>query len=134
MPYSERSNIEDIYGVTNVEKWADLDNDGDATKITNRITAAITRADDELDNRLRESRYVVPFTTAPSAIEYLSALYAGIWLYSNRGVTDYNADGEAQDQLQHQRNDFDEKVRMIHAGTYILDVSSSVKTYPQVIK
>lgn len=134
MPYSERSNIEDIYGVTNVEKWADLDNDGDATKITNRITAAITRADDELDNRLRESRYVVPFTTVPSAIEYLSALYAGIWLYSNRGVTDYNADGEAQDQLQHQRNDFDEKVRMIHAGTYILDVSSSVKTYPQVIK
>ena len=39
MAYSVRSDVEMIFGVTNVAAWADLDNDKDPAKIQARIDA-----------------------------------------------------------------------------------------------
>lgn len=133
MTYAKRQDVEDIFGALNVKKWADLDNEAHDEDIAARIGIALSKADDEVNDRLRGGPYVIPFTTAPSTIVHLAALYTGVWLYSNRGVVDYDADDKAQDQLQHQRKEFDTKIRDILAGRRRLSVGAAtgVKTYPE---
>lgn len=88
--YSTRTNIEDIYGVTNISKWADLDNDGDVTKITNRITKIIDKADAYINCKLRKGPYSIPFVVSPydGIVVDMSARLAGVMLYECRGITD----------------------------------------------
>ncbi len=94
MPYSVRSNVESVYGVDNVSKWADLDNDENAGSITARITRAIVVADDMIDNVLRVAHYTIPIAnaagTTPVTIVELSAVMAGLWLYEARGSQDFD--------------------------------------------
>jgi hypothetical protein len=93
--YSARSDVEAQFGVTNVTKWADLDNDGDATKIADRIDWAITLADAEIEDRLRYSQYIVPIvglSGMPPVIVALSAMRAGVLLYDSRGAQDFDPD------------------------------------------
>ena len=96
MPYSVRSNVESVYGVNNVFKWADLDSDENAGSITARITRAIVVADDMIDNVLRVAHYTIPIAnaagTVPVTIVELSAVMAGLWLYEARGSQDFDQD------------------------------------------
>lgn len=135
--YATRSDIEDIYGITNVAKWADINNDGVSTedRVTDRVNKALSRATAEINDRLRGSRYSIPFTEVPNTVVYLCALYAGIWLYSSRGVTDYDPNGKAQDQLSYQRKEFNKKIRMFWAGQIETEISSitGVVTYPKIV-
>lgn len=137
--YCVRADIEAIYGTKNVEKWADLDNEGVAVDITARITAAAARGTSDVNSRLKCAQYPLPFddggATVPEPVEYLCSLYAGFWLYQNRGVMDYDGEGNAQDQLQHQRKEYDKIIRMVIAGTYFLttDIATTVKGYPHVV-
>lgn len=133
MAYSIRSDVEAQYGVSNVSKWADINNNESAGEITARITFAITEADDMIDSTLRDGPYTIPWAVAPKGIVSLSAMYAGIWLYSARGITDYDSEGNAVDQLQYHRMTFDAKMRDILAGRYKPEAyPSTVKTYPEV--
>jgi hypothetical protein len=87
--YCSRSDVNDVFGASNVTKWADLDNDADATKITARVTRAISWATNEINDRLRDSAYTVPFNgSALPVIVDLAATLAGIWLYRARGTDD----------------------------------------------
>ncbi len=133
MAYCIRADVEKQYGVDNVAKWADLNNNDVAAEITAQIIAAIVEADNEIDSRLRLGPYVIPFVIPPVGIVSLSAEYAGFWLYSQRGVSDFDAEGGAQDQLQHQRNHFEKTIRDILAGRYLPeDYPIAVKTFPEV--
>ncbi len=134
MAYSVRSDVEAQFGVDNVSKWADINNNESAGEITARITFAITEADDMIDSRLRNGPYVIPWAIAPQGIVSLSAMYAGVWLYSARGITDYDSDGKVADQLQFHRDMFDTKIRDILAGRYLPEAyPTSVKPYPEVL-
>lgn len=84
MAYSARADIEARFGVANVSRWADLDSDGDTTKITNRITAAITYADATVNDETRSGVYTVPWSTVPEGIKNASVEIAGWWLYTAR--------------------------------------------------
>lgn len=97
MAYCVQADIEKIWGANNVSSatggsWADMDNDGDATKISNRIAQAISHADEIINARLRGTPYKLDLTTAaaatPTLVTQLSAVLAGIWLYDSRGSTD----------------------------------------------
>lgn len=92
--YCTRANVEDRYGVDNIAQWADLDNDEDATKITNRITRAIAVVSAEIDDVARISEYVIPLADSagatPTTIEELAATMCGIWLYEARGTIDFH--------------------------------------------
>jgi len=134
MAYCVRADIEAQYGSENVAKWADLNSNEDAGEITARITQAILEADNEIDSRLRLGPYEIPFTdTIPTGIISLSAMYAGIWLYSSRGVIDYTPKGAAQDQLSYQRKEFDRRIRDILAGRYQpADMPSVHTTFPTI--
>ena len=84
--YCTRADIEAMFGVDNVSKWADLDNDADVDKILARITVMIGYASDEIDDRLRDGRYVIPFGTAPTTIKRCAVGIAGTMLYDARGI------------------------------------------------
>lgn len=86
--YCQEADINALFGSTNVLKWSDLDNDGSAD--TGRINAAIAAAGDEIDSWLRPTQYTIPLAdedgNTPTIIETLAAEYAGVWLYTHRGV------------------------------------------------
>jgi len=130
MAYITKSNIEAVFGVTNVTKWADLDNDGDATKIAARIAVAIAWAENEVDSRLRKSIYTIPFDTAPVDIVDVTANLAGVWLYENRGVQDFNPDtGMAVHRLTWNRKRAYNTLREILAGIRTLDADMTATTF-----
>ena len=91
--YCDTDDIDQIFGTTNVTRWADLDCDANATKIANRKTQAIVVACEEIDDYLRNTPYRIPAQTAaaatPASIAELAATLAGIWLYEARGAQDF---------------------------------------------
>lgn len=141
MSYCVRSDVERLYGMTNVSKWADLDNDQDAAKITARITAMITSADEEIDSRLRGGRYEVPIIgmgdtgSVPRTILDLSALKAGLLLYEDRGATDYDPNtGQPAHRYAFQAKTFERVIRDITIGRRLLDAVYTTDTHcPQVV-
>lgn len=100
MSYNTREDIEDVFGIENVTKWADLDNDADATKIADRIARSITYAAGKIDAYMRYTFYVVPLEPIGSELDPvivdIASIYCGVWLYENRGIADYNPQTGAQ--------------------------------------
>lgn len=88
--YIADTNIFDEFGTQNCNAWADLDGDGDATKISNRIQRAINVAEDRFDSAFRTSVYLIPLQPLGPINDVVSliAQLAGIWLYECRGLRD----------------------------------------------
>lgn len=87
--YCVQSDIENIFGVSNVAQWSNLDNTTTTANPT-RITAAITYATSRVNNYMRGGIYAVPLvinSDAQSVID-VAATIAGVWLYSSRGQLD----------------------------------------------
>ncbi len=103
--YCTRSNIEAVFGVTNISNWADLDNDQDADNITARITRAIVVVGAEIDDIFRVTGYRIPIADSdgdtPTTIENLAATKAGLWLYEARGVNDMDNSGQPMHRLRY---------------------------------
>ena len=86
MAYSTRTDIEDIFGTINVQTWGNLDagdvEDADVlTDISDRITRAISHADDHINAILSGSDYTIPLSAEPGKsiglIATISATLAG---------------------------------------------------------
>ena len=93
MSYCTQADIENLFGVANVAAWSNLDNQS-TTADGGRIAAAIAYAGAVIDDRFRNSRYVVPLVGLDGPLVQvtdLAARLAGCWLYESRGM----ADGEA---------------------------------------
>lgn len=133
MPYSIRADLEAQYGSANVSTWADLNSNKNGTEIAARVAWAIAKADAYLDDRLRFGPYAVPFAGPPLRVRDMSATLAGTYLYDSRGVTDYDADGKAQDQLQWQRKSVDRDIRDILTRRLRLDLEETSAPVPRVI-
>lgn len=132
--YSADSDVEAIYGSTNVDKWADLNNNEDAGEITARKLWAREQAYARVNARLLHGPYEIPFDSpAPTLVVRMEAALAGVYLYQSRGVTDFDADGRAVDQLAHERKQFDVDVRDILTRRLRLDVTENAVTHPQVV-
>ena len=88
----QRSDVEDIFGVDNVAKWADKDKDQIAAKIAARIAKAITAATANFYDQLRGGVYKIPFTTPDRTSIDLCARLVGVWLYESSGIEDWDPD------------------------------------------
>jgi hypothetical protein len=124
--YCAKTDIEQVFGPTNVSKWSDLDNDADATKIANRITAAIAYASESIDDILRCTSYPIPVVTAadatPATVKDLAAKLAGIWLYEARGSQDFDRDsGQPYHRYAWVRRDCYRTLEDIRTGRRKLD-------------
>lgn len=114
--YSEQGDIEAIYGANNVNKWADINNDGNTTDITARILWANKVAYFHINQKLLNGPYTIPFTTVfPVMIVDISARYAGFRLYESRGIDD-NLEDEDHMLVQH-ADRVEQDLRSIMGGT-----------------
>ncbi len=135
MPYAERTDVEQIFGASNVSKWADVDNDQNAEKIEARIAWAIGLSEEKLNNRLRGGPYTVPFggDAIPAEIVDAAARLAGVLLYDSRGVTDFDPNGKPMHQLSAHRDMVDKFIAEVHANRVTLDITSTKTTAPAVV-
>jgi hypothetical protein len=91
--YCSLTDIQNVFGISNITLWSNLDNTGNTTDTT-RVTAALAYADDEIDNFFRGGPYAVPLVlNSGSAPLTWAAKLAGIWLYDSRGQLDTPLDG-----------------------------------------
>jgi hypothetical protein len=130
--YAERADVEIVYGRTNVEKWASLDNDQDEEQIGDRITWACCLATERLNNDLRNGPYEIPFLEPCREVVDLTARLAGTILYDSRGITDTNTDGNPMDNLAVHRRFVKNRVVEICQGRVRLNHTEKAVYYPQV--
>ncbi len=130
--YCDSDDIKDLFGNDNVEKWADLDNDEDTTKIAARIARSITAAMADFDSRMLGGPYTIPMTgTILEEVKQITATLAGVWLYERRGVEDYDAENEtSKHRLSFQKDEAYQKIDQYRAGTRRIAAASEATTSP----
>jgi hypothetical protein len=118
MAYATADTMYLVYGKANVCSWADLDNQGEETFIAERISWALSLAQEQVESDLRVGPYAIPFADpVPSMISYMTAIRAGLLLYDSRRVV--TSDNE--DDVSWQRKEYDDTLRRILAGQLILN-------------
>jgi len=92
--YSADSDIVAVFGNESVDKWADLDGDADAAKMTARKLLARSIAYAHINDLARETHYTIPLADAsgavPDTVTNWEATLAGIWLYEASGTIDFD--------------------------------------------
>lgn len=123
--YCNRTDVEQVCGKVNVEKWSDMDDDDNSTNITSRITLAIELQYNRMNDLLRESKYTIPLVsttdttpvTYPYAPRFINATLAGVWLYEAKGVIDVDPrTGEAVHALQYLKQSAERELEEIVKG------------------
>jgi phage gp36-like protein len=105
--YASQSDIEDIFGVTNVAIWSQLDpTQPPGTPDTSRIQRALDYADARLIAFFRtQGNYATPLAPLNSAVDLVTrwdATLAGVWLYESRGLRDDTTNGNKYAQMARQ--------------------------------
>ena len=135
MAYATQANVEAIFGASNVNKWANIEQDGVAATITARIVLALENADSTINDYLRDSRYTIPFTSSPLPLSLVdtAARLAGIWLYESRGVVDMDMETEKpiHKLMWHQKR-VDKWLRNAKVGRIKLDEDTTTG-HPEVV-
>jgi hypothetical protein len=144
MAYSQQSDVENVFGIQNVLRWSNLDNNA-PTADTNRIAVACSLADEYINNRLTNSIYLIPLQIRGNAgvntmymITDLSARWAGCWLYESRGMADNQLeDGEIDatgNAISRHRKYVDKMLDQIRQGKILLPCVyiRNYTTQPQV--
>lgn len=136
MAYCEKQDVYDMFGQVNVSKWADLDNDKDSEKIDARIDRAINWGESEVESLLRRSVYDLPITNVqdevPAEITHITASLAGVYLYENRGIQDFNPEtGQVVHRLAYIKDRAMKMIRQILAGQRDLDATKVVDGVPK---
>ena len=134
MAYSTQEGVELYFGASNVAKWADLDNEGDADVIAARVAAAIDSADTRIDDELRGGPYTVPFEDeVPAIITDLSRKLAGIDLYGARGSIEIDeATGERINRYGALERACQRLLSRLHSGSLRLSLAQSSEVPEQV--
>jgi hypothetical protein len=119
--YIESVDVEAVFGVYNVQKWANLDND-QAVDVSGRVTAAINWAEAYVNSRFRRGPYIVPFSGPGVAYEVKDwcAKLAGWWLYRSRGFRDQDQQG---DLIEQHRATVESEMTNVLGGQRVLDLA-----------
>ncbi|MGA2232317.1 MAG: phage protein Gp36 family protein [Tepidisphaeraceae bacterium] len=91
--YSAQADVEDIFGVTNIAIWSQLDpTQPPGTADVNRIQRALDYADARIISFFRNyGNYITPLAPQNNDVTLVTrwaATLAGIWLYESRGLRD----------------------------------------------
>jgi phage gp36-like protein len=133
--YCTDDDLDQLYGRTNVDKWADLESNEVAAEIRSRRAWARVEASREIDDRLRNGPYPVPLARPiPRTIARLAAQYAGVLLYESRGIQDVNPEtGQAIHRLSWHRKEFSKRIVALHAGQLEPPIENETTSYPRVV-
>jgi len=135
MSWCTRSDVEDVFGVNNVAKWAKLEDTDTAAMVTARIARGIAVATDHAQNVLRNGPYLIADLTAamPAILTDAVAKLTGVWLYENRGIEDFDPEsGRAVHKLVWHQRTASRVLRAIKFGTVTLAVTIQGETIPVI--
>lgn len=96
--WSSRSELETLFGATNISMWADLENTGNAPLIQTAINSALAVATDEAQSLLRGGACGEITSPSPALRKAVTQL-AGVHLYEARGVKDASEDKSGYHKL-----------------------------------
>jgi phage gp36-like protein len=105
--YAAESDVEDIFGVTNIAIWSQLDpTQPPGTADYTRIQRALDYADAKIISFFRtQGNYatpLVPLNNAVTLVTRWAATLAGVWLYESRGLRDDTKEGNKYTALAEQ--------------------------------
>jgi phage gp36-like protein len=105
--YAAQSDIEDIFGITNVAVWSQLDpTQPPGTVDVDRIQTALNYADARIVSFFRNyGNYVTPLAPQNNDVALVTrwdATLAGVWLYQSRGQRDDTKDGNKYSKMAEQ--------------------------------
>lgn len=130
MAYITQTDIENVFGATNVRAWSNLDSNASTTNTT-RIASAIAYAEQIINDRFRDSRYALPLSGAGVVIVTdWAAKLAGVWLYSSRGFRQ-NDDGTEGNRILFHRREVEEMMDLYLSGSRSLDCALRHSSDPQ---
>ena len=118
--YISKADVDAIFGLDNVAVWSNLDND-DAQANLARVNSAIDDAERHFEDRMRSSRYAVPFVGTLNVIKRAMARLAGAMLYEARGSTDEGED----DRMQGHRDGAEDVINRLLSGRMVMDAADS---------
>lgn len=124
--YTTREQLDFRFGKSNIEQWADLNNNRLQEEITDRVTWAIGEACDEIDGFCLGGPYEVPFAdiaddpATPALIRQWATIKAGLMLYDGRG----HDDGSTNDYKMLRKRD-EEFPRTLRRLRVRLDVTNA---------
>ena len=144
--YATQTDVEDLFGRTNVTRWSQLD-PMLATVDTPRIARALAYADDQINSEFRGGPYEVPLSCGGSlpTVRYWAAVLAGVWLFTSADplivTTTTNVAGVVGTVTTAQANklvsDVQTDMRLYKAGVRVLDayrVDTRAATAPTIVK
>lgn len=113
--YCDQDDIENRFGVENVDTWATLASTDTSVEKTARINEAIAVVSDEFDEILRcvtpyESK--LPISTVPDSVKDKVAIGVGLWLRSF-----HNADDHPESYIANLEKRYKEWISEVRNGT-----------------
>lgn len=133
LEWTSRGEIENMFGLTNVTQWADLENQGVTADIADRIQWAVEEATEEARMRLRGSSVdLEALQCAPRPLRLATTRVAGLLLYESRGIKDVDEEGHGMHRLSWHSKRADKFFQQVRAGTLLLDDGSV--SHPVVVE
>lgn len=123
--------LNNVFGSGNIQAWADIDNDGNTTTISNRIAYALQLATAEVSAKLRLSPYVVADALDHVLVEHAVCQRAADYLYSPRAVSD---EDPSKDLMAWHRKEYEKFFKSLAAGQLDLGLTRASRPYPKVVK
>lgn len=132
--YCVRADLDNEFGIDNIDSWADSNNDADPDVIEDRVTWAIRKATAHINAELLGNVYSTPFDDiddVPDQLQLMCATYAGIFLYrSPRGMPD---GADASGNMATLKDETDLVLQRIKAGTMKLPLTPLNSYQPDAI-
>lgn len=135
--YTDKTGMENVFGMQNINRWADLENNEDVNFIKRRITWAAELSTEHINGRLKNGKYSVPFTAIPKIIVHASSLLGGMLLYDGRSI---GPSESPKDQVARHRKEFNRLINDIQSGRMKLlhptsgdELSNTCETAPQAL-
>lgn len=130
--YANLSDVQAIFGASNVARWSNLERDNAQTAAA-RVDDAIAWAEAHIDDRFRDGPYVVPLTVS-TVVTNLAAKLAGWWLYSSRGLLEKD-DSEVAGKMQGHRKEAEDAINAYLCGARRLNAErvDAAPTAPVVV-
>ncbi len=126
MQWSSKRDLDNMFGTTNINTWADLENQGSAQVIADRIAWAVEAATEDAKIVLRNSpSNVDALTYVPTPLRVAVTRKAGVMLYESRGVLDVDAEGQSYHRLSRHEKLADKFFQQVTAGRMVLGSAPS---------
>lgn len=127
-----RTDLDNLFGSVNIDKWADLNNNESSPEIAARVAWAVALAAAQVEAKFRISTYAYSEVASDLLVINAEAIKAGLLLYANRGVSDEEG-AQENPMWRYYRREYDQFFKELYAGQLALEATRSCRPFPAVV-